>query len=123
MVPAQFWQGLDQFNHRDYYACHDTLEALWMESGQPLRLFYQGILQLAVAYYHLENQNWAGAVTLLGQGIERLDYFLPEYLGVDVAGLVQASGEVLDALHELPDQDLSQFQFVPPQIYYQQEQL
>ncbi|WP_218080485.1 DUF309 domain-containing protein [Anthocerotibacter panamensis] len=120
-MPEDFWQGLEQFNRQDFYACHDTLEALWMEAQQPLRFFYQGILQLAVAYYHLGNDNWQGAVTLLGQGIQRLDYFLPEYMGVDVESLVTASEKILERLHELEGQDLKEFQFTLPKVDYRRE--
>lgn len=37
--PQQFWQGVEQFNTREFYACHDTLEALWMEATEPEKLF------------------------------------------------------------------------------------
>ncbi|MEY3826619.1 MAG: hypothetical protein RLZZ148_1435, partial [Cyanobacteriota bacterium] len=43
-----FWQGVSEFNLGEFYACHDTLEALWMESSEPTKSFYQGILQIAV---------------------------------------------------------------------------
>ncbi|NJL67870.1 MAG: DUF309 domain-containing protein [Microcoleus sp. SM1_3_4] len=38
-LPAEFWQGIAQFNSQEFYACHDTLEALWMEAGEPEKLF------------------------------------------------------------------------------------
>ncbi len=117
-MPEAFWQGLEEFNRQEFYACHDTLEPLWIEANQPLRFFYQGILQLAVAYYHLHNQNWQGAVTLLGQGLQRLDYFLPEYVGVNVQALVSQSSAILQQLHQLPGQDLQHFSCQLPQIDY-----
>jgi len=118
-MPEAFWQGLAQLNRREYYACHDTLEAIWTEAEHPVRLFYQGILQIAVALYHLENQNWRGAVMLLGQGIQRLDYFRPSYGGVDVETLITVSSQLLDQLHQLPNQDLRGFTYEPPQVMYQ----
>ena len=63
-MPSEFWEGIEQFNHQEFYACHDTLEALWMEADEPEKKFYQGILQIAVALYHLGNLNWRGAVIL-----------------------------------------------------------
>ncbi|NEQ23504.1 MAG: DUF309 domain-containing protein, partial [Microcoleus sp. SIO2G3] len=33
--PEEFWQGVEQFNQQEFYACHDTLEALWMEAFEP----------------------------------------------------------------------------------------
>ena len=56
--PEALWQGISQFNDGEFYACHDTLEAIWMEAQIPEKPFFQGILQLAVALYHLSNHNW-----------------------------------------------------------------
>lgn len=104
-----FERAIAQFNACEFYACHDTLEALWMEAIEPRRRFYQGVLQLAVAYYHLLNGNWRGAVILLGEGRSRLDYFCPEYLQVDVAELVQTSRDNLSALQVLGAERVDHF--------------
>ncbi|MBW4618533.1 MAG: DUF309 domain-containing protein [Cyanosarcina radialis HA8281-LM2] len=95
-----FWQGIQQFNQQEFYACHDTLEALWMEASEPIKRFYQGILQIAVACYHLENHNWRGATILLGEGIGKLRDYRPSYEGVDVASLVEQSAILLATLHQ-----------------------
>ncbi len=99
-MPAAFWQGVEQFNHGDYYACHDTLEALWVEAEEPDRSFFQGILQLAVALYHLTNQNQRGAMILLGEGSHRLQRYRPDYGGIDVDGLLDLSGQFLKTLQQ-----------------------
>jgi hypothetical protein len=99
-IPSEFWQGVEQFNQQQFYDCHDTLEALWMEAMQPDKTFYQGILQIAVALYHLGNGNWRGAVTLLGEGINRLRYYQPTYAEVDVAQLIDQSADLLAVLQE-----------------------
>ncbi|MEN9243741.1 MAG: DUF309 domain-containing protein [Gloeomargarita sp. DG02_5_bins_242] len=70
--PAEFAQAIAQFNQGEYYACHDTLEALWMEAMEPERTLYQGLLQIAVAGYHLGNGNHRGAILLLAEGLSRL---------------------------------------------------
>ena len=70
--PEEFWLGVEQFNAGQFYACHDTLEALWIEATEPEKALYQGILQIAVALYHLENSNLRGAMILLGEGTNRL---------------------------------------------------
>lgn len=93
-LAAEFWQGVEEFNTQQFYDCHDTLEAIWMEAMEPQRTFYQGILQMAVALYHLSQQNWRGAVILLGEGIKRLHPYEPEYGTVDVANLLN-QGETL----------------------------
>lgn len=97
-IPDEFWQGIEQFNRGEYYACHDTLEAIWMEAPQPQKTFYQGVLQLAVALYHLGNLNWQGAVMLLGEGVRRLRGYEPSYSGIQVDQLVDESLVVLRSL-------------------------
>ncbi len=99
-VSPAFWQAVEQFNQQQFYACHDTLEALWFESSDPLKTFYQGILQIAVALHHLENANWRGAAILLGEGMRKLKSLPSDYAGIDIIQLIQQSAEVLNALQQ-----------------------
>jgi len=97
--------GITLFNQGDYYACHDVLEAIWMEAETQEKPFYQGILQIAVGLYHLGNHNWQGASILLGEGVNRLRPFEPTYAGVAVAPLVDCGWAWLTALQQIgPDQ-------------------
>ncbi|WP_310487409.1 DUF309 domain-containing protein [Chamaesiphon sp. VAR_69_metabat_338] len=108
-VPSQWLQGIEEFNACEYYACHDTLEALWMDSIDPDKKFYQGVLQIAVACYHLHNRNWRGAVTLLGEGIGRLPYYQPVYAGIDVTKLIQDSRYLLNTLQSIGIEGINDF--------------
>ncbi|NCJ06590.1 DUF309 domain-containing protein [Synechococcales cyanobacterium C] len=108
-LPEQFWEGVQQFNQGQFYACHDTLEALWMEASEPSKSFYQGILQLAVACYHLENENWRGTVILLGEGLAKLRNYQPDYGSVDVAQLICSSFELLSALQQAGPEAVGDF--------------
>ena len=99
-MPEPFWQGIDQFNQHRFYDCHDTLEALWMEASEPDRSFYQGLLQIAVALYHLENHNWRGAVILLGEGNNRLSPYLPTYADLDLETFLTQTQAILTTLQE-----------------------
>jgi uncharacterized protein len=96
-----FQTGIEQFNQGEYYACHDTLEAIWMTALAADKAFYQGILQIAVALYHLGNHNWHGAAILLGEGLKRLQPYEPSYQGVDVVALVDCGFAWLGALQAL----------------------
>ena len=97
-IPPEFWQGVNQFNQRDFYACHDTLEPLWMEASQAEKNFYQGVLQISVALYHLTNHNWRGAAILLGEGISRLRHYQPTYFSINVEQLIDDSAAILSQL-------------------------
>jgi len=90
-----FIEAIAQFNNCDYYTCHDTLESIWNDAWQSDRAFYQGILQIAVGLYHLQNQNWHGATILLGEGTSRLPAYLPDYQSIDVETLLADSLQIL----------------------------
>jgi uncharacterized protein len=97
-IDIEFGKAIEQFNQTEFYACHDTLEAIWMDAMYPEKIFYQGILQIAVGLYHLSNANWRGSVILLGEGIGRLRSFQPHFETIDVESLVQDSATLLKAL-------------------------
>ncbi|WP_416676320.1 DUF309 domain-containing protein [Egbenema bharatensis] len=108
-VAAEFWHGVEQFNQGQFYECHDTLEAIWMEATEPQKSFYQGVLQIAVALYHLSNQNLRGATILLGEGINRLRRYLPSYATVDVEQLLDQSVALLRILQQAQPEQVPQF--------------
>ncbi|MBD2666945.1 hypothetical protein B6N60_03440 [Richelia sinica FACHB-800] len=99
-MPQEFWQGVEQFNSEQFYACHDTLEALWIEAIEPEKTFYQGILQIAVGLYHLGNRNWRGAMILLGEGRNRLRRYPSIFAGINVEELLTDSGALLTTLQQ-----------------------
>lgn len=114
--PTDFWVGIKQFNQGEYYACHDTLEAIWMNAQTINKGFYQGILQIAVGLYHLSNLNWQGAAVLLGEGIHRLNAYEDSYGGIDVANLVNQANDWLTALQRSGPERIQQIAAVllPP---------
>ncbi|USR93162.1 DUF309 domain-containing protein [Phormidium yuhuli AB48] len=107
--PPEFWQAVDEFNQGEFYACHDTLEAIWLESVDPEKTFYQGILQIAVAFYHLSNQNWKGCLMLLGEGTNRLRRYRPEYGEIDVESLFTEALQMLQELQEAGEERTAEF--------------
>jgi uncharacterized protein len=100
IMPEEFWQGVEQFNAGQFYACHDILEALWIDSIEPDKTFYQGILQVAVGLYHLGNHNRRGAMILLGEGSNRLRRYLPSYGDINVEELFTESVDLLKTLQQ-----------------------
>ena len=53
---CSFDEAVALFNDREYYKCHDYLEALWNMAQEPTRTLIHGILQCAVGFHHLFNQ-------------------------------------------------------------------
>ncbi len=96
--PEQLLEGIAQFNRGAYFDCHETLEELWAGSRPPVRDLYQGVLQIAVALYHLENGNYTGALFLFRKGTELLRHVAPVCMGVDVQSLMDGAGAVSASL-------------------------
>jgi hypothetical protein len=109
MPSQEFRQGVAEFNRGEFYACHDTLEAIWMEALESDKRFYQGVLQIAVGCYHLENLNWRGAVILLGEGIKRLSDYQPDYEEIDVTRLLVDSSQLLRELQQIEPEQIQSF--------------
>lgn len=87
--------GIELFNSGKYYECHDVMEYLWGHGMNTRRSFYQGILQIAVALYHLKNSNTRGARSLFKSGVLLLESSRPNRAGVDVDKLCEESSEIL----------------------------
>ena len=56
MVEAdpRFQEAIRLFNAQEWYAAHDVLEEIWHETADPERRCLQGLLQVAVAQLHLQ---------------------------------------------------------------------
>jgi len=108
-LPDLALKGIEEFNRGEFYECHEYLEEAWMQEPRRVRFLYQGILQVGVGFYHLQNGNWRGATGLLRNGSVRLREFEPVTLGVDVAKLVRESERCLRDLESLGRERLDEF--------------
>jgi uncharacterized protein len=106
-LPPALRQGVEEFNHACFFEAHDTLEELWRDTSGPLRLFYQGLIQLAVAFYHLSNGNRRGALNLLGKGLDKLEAYQPAYQNIDVDSLCHEARAWLDRVRQADAEELS----------------
>jgi hypothetical protein len=86
--PEGLLRGIEQFNQREYFAAHETLEALWNAEPDPIRVLYKGILQVGVGCYHLLGGNYRGAMLKLQTGADYLSAFTPRCMSVEVAALI-----------------------------------
>ena len=108
-LPGLVLEGIEEFNRGEFFECHESLEEAWMQESGRVRYLYQGILQVGVGFYHLQNGNWRGATGLLRNGTVRLKEFEPETLGVDVAKLIRESERCLQELQALGRERISEF--------------
>ena len=96
----RFIKGIDEFNHRLFFECHETLEEIWQEDHGEDRKFYQGIIQIAAGYFKWEQGVPAGAMKLWRLGVAKLEPYGPVYLGINVEYFVEAVRENLMELEE-----------------------
>ena len=95
---SRFEKGMKLFNSCQWYKSHDVFEEIWHETGGPERQLLQGILQVAVAQVHLENNNVNGATILYGEALGRLKRFQSANLGLDIVGLCECINKRLEFL-------------------------
>ncbi|MFL5330422.1 MAG: DUF309 domain-containing protein [Gemmataceae bacterium] len=79
----RYLAGVQLFNSREFFDCHEVLEDLWNECPDRDRRYYQGILQAAVALYHFTNGNLRGAQKLFRTGKAYMDTYPCPHQGLD----------------------------------------
>ena len=55
-----------------FFEVHELLEPVWLQAPEPARTALQGLIQIAVAFHHLENGNREGARSLLILGVSKV---------------------------------------------------
>ncbi len=108
--PPLFGQAVAQFNARQFFECHETLEDLWNAERRELRRFYQGLLQVGVGYYKIITKpNYRGALSLLQSGTDYLRAFVPSQFGINVQNLIAAAEQASQELERLGPTRLADF--------------
>ncbi len=95
-LPAAVHEGLDRFNRRAFFDAHESLEAAWRAEPGKVRDLYHGILQLAVAWHHVERGSHSGALHSLARAQHWLAGFPGECHGLNVDA-IRAQVEALRA--------------------------
>lgn len=81
-------EGIRLFNNGEYFAAHDFFEDIWIGINDDSRLFYQGLIQVAVGCYHLTYGNYRGALSQFTKGSKKLENYLPFYKNVYIDKLL-----------------------------------
>jgi hypothetical protein len=91
-------RGVEHFNARRFFEAHETWEFGWHPAPEPERDFWQGLIQVAVGFTHVQRGNASGAVTLLNRGARRLDAYGESHRRVPVAAIAGAARAAADAI-------------------------
>lgn len=93
-----FDRGILEFNEGLFFECHDTLEDLWSGIRGPSREFFQGLIQVSVAFYHLTSGNASGAASMLRRAMKRLQGYPDLYFGLELDSLKKELGGWLERI-------------------------
>ena len=112
--PPALSLAIQQFNAREYWLSHETLEALWLAEQYPLRLFYHALIKTAVGLLHLERHNRRGATSKLSDAVSGLTPFLPRFISIDTEGLHRDLDERLSYIRVSGIVDWKAIDLLPP---------
>jgi uncharacterized protein len=123
-LPPQAIIGIQLFNARQYFEAHEALETAWREETGPARELYRGILQVAVAYLHIQRGNYIGARKMFRHCRVWLEPFPDVCQGINIAQLkhdYQAVESMLvrlgpAGLHNIDPDQLKPVQYTPTGI-------
>ncbi len=91
-------KGVDEYNRREFFECHETLEELWQDYHAADRELIQGVIQISVAYLHLTRGNRAGALKLFTRGLARAEKYKPNYFQLSISEFVDSVSKDLSYL-------------------------
>jgi predicted metal-dependent hydrolase len=103
--------GINLFNQREYFNAHEALEKAWREEQGPTRNLYRGILQVAVAYFHIQRFNYLGARKMLLRCRQWLAPFPRTCLGINLEQFTEDYLKVEASLISLGEKDINLFDF------------
>ena len=76
------------FNHHLFFEVHEVLEPQWMKEQGEIKRFLQGLIQIAVAFYHIGRGNLAGTRSLLHEGLIKIAPYAPACLGLELQDFI-----------------------------------
>ncbi|HKD65557.1 MAG TPA: DUF309 domain-containing protein [Candidatus Binataceae bacterium] len=88
-VEELFQQGIDLFNAGQFFECHEVWEQAWLRSAGAEKLFYQGMIQAAVAILHAQRGNLAGSRTLWAKAREKIEHLPSGAVAIELDELRQ----------------------------------
>jgi len=73
------------FNAQLYYEAHEVLEQVWLPiRGQPQARFYQGLIQIAGGFVHLQKERLAPAARLFALALKNFETYPAHHAGIDL---------------------------------------
>jgi predicted metal-dependent hydrolase len=110
-------EGLRHYDAGNFFAAHEAWESVWLHAPQPEKTFLQALIQVAVAFHHLQRSNPLGATRLLTAALRKLDLYPPDFTTLGVALLRDDIRANLDVLSTTPLNKMPTIQLPTPRIH------
>jgi uncharacterized protein len=108
-LPPKALEGLRLFNEKQFFEAHEALEDAWREESGSIRSLYQGVLQAAVAYFHISRGNHEGGVKMYGRCMKLLEGYPDVCRGINVGKLKRDLNAVHEELQRLGEARVAEF--------------
>ena len=108
-LPECVLRGVAEFNRREFFEAHETLEEAWAEENGHLRIFYQGVIQIAVGCAHIQRGNFTGASHMLARGQAKVVAEAAFSPGIDAKALLAAAVACEDEMRRLGPERIAEF--------------
>ena len=87
---AHYLGYFECFNRGLFYEAHEVLEELWLPvRHRPEGHFYQGLIQLAGAFVHLQKDRLRPAATLFKRAQSNLEKYAPRHEELDITHVLE----------------------------------
>jgi len=87
------------FNEQLYYEAHDVLEEVWLPiRGQSQAKFYQGLIQMAGGFVHLQKERLGPASRLFALALANFELYPARHAGIDLDAIRRVCHDHRDAI-------------------------
>ena len=102
-------EAVRTYNAGHYLEAHELFELIWMRQGGARKIFYQGLVHVAMGFHYLVAGDYDRASAKLQRAAELLDDFAVDFLGIDVWTLRDSVAVCRHRLAELGASGITRF--------------
>lgn len=115
-LDADTLEAVRTYNAGHYLEAHELFELIWMTKGGAEKIFYQGLVHVAMGFHYFVAGDFDRAVAKLRRAAELLDDFVADFLGFEVETLRRSIASCRRRLVELGVSGITRFDrsLIPP---------
>jgi uncharacterized protein len=116
LYPPQYLEGIEHFNAGRYFDAHEIWEEIWLRSSGDTKLFYQMLIQAAVALHHHARGNARGARGMYENVVGKLERLPSIFMSLDLIDFSRQFRNFLSGLISDEDASVTSTEKPRPQI-------